>query len=517
MLHQTSYMAALRLPPPMRPAMCLQYIVMASAAATSEIYRHLSEPFYQRARVYAEADELRGQGETFTTVAHVQSWCLISAYECHVYAMFTRASTSLCRAVRIAQMLKLHQLDSQELESLHFGLPPPRNSIEAEERRRSWWVVFLADRYLTSTTGWPSLIDESHIRTYLPSTEESFTAGTVETPVSLSKGLHELEQGRGAHISPLAMRILAANELLHVLDHSSRQSEGDGVDDSQNGSYWQRQRMIDTSLTILIICLPERLHLSRSPHDLDAILVHVCTNMATIHLHRTSLGAIQRHSLDPRLAGQSHARLLPAANGILAVFRAAEDKIATAIRNPILSFAAYMAAAVFLDDHFQEGFVGLRGSQSLQSKDSLDFLARILVFHGRSSSLVRANAFQLAADMKRTGYDTSMMDRVVALFTTSGAPTTEMLLPRAKDLPMVFCPALTSIPPASDGSQFSLPLPSGLTTYEGSDIPMPSPRDFVLAVPTPGGGPMPTMLEAHSPTGLFSQLVDNPGGFQWRP
>lgn len=100
-----------RLPPHMRPPTCLEYIAMAAAAATSEAYRHLSDAYYQRARVYAEADELKGRGEAFTTVAHVQSWCLISAYKCHVYALFTRASTSLCRAVRIAQMLKLHQLD----------------------------------------------------------------------------------------------------------------------------------------------------------------------------------------------------------------------------------------------------------------------------------------------------------------------------------------------------------------------------------------------------------------------
>ena len=59
MLHQATYTASIRLPPHMRPPMCLQYIVMASGSATSDIYRHLAGPFYQRARVYAEADELK--------------------------------------------------------------------------------------------------------------------------------------------------------------------------------------------------------------------------------------------------------------------------------------------------------------------------------------------------------------------------------------------------------------------------------------------------------------------------
>jgi hypothetical protein len=59
MLHQANYIMSLRLPPHMSPPMCLQYIVLASGAATSPTHRHLAEAFYQRARIYAEADELK--------------------------------------------------------------------------------------------------------------------------------------------------------------------------------------------------------------------------------------------------------------------------------------------------------------------------------------------------------------------------------------------------------------------------------------------------------------------------
>ena len=58
MLHRTWYTAAVHLPPRMRPPMCLQYIVMALGAATTETYRHFAMPFYHRARVYAESDEM---------------------------------------------------------------------------------------------------------------------------------------------------------------------------------------------------------------------------------------------------------------------------------------------------------------------------------------------------------------------------------------------------------------------------------------------------------------------------
>lgn len=58
MLHRSRYTTSVLLPSPMRPPMCLQYIVMALAAASTETFRHLATPFYQRARAYAESDEM---------------------------------------------------------------------------------------------------------------------------------------------------------------------------------------------------------------------------------------------------------------------------------------------------------------------------------------------------------------------------------------------------------------------------------------------------------------------------
>ncbi|KAK3311631.1 binuclear zinc transcription factor [Chaetomium strumarium] len=363
MLHQARYTASLRLPPHMRPPMCLQYVVMASAAAVSPTYRHLSEPFYQRARVYAEADELKGQGEVYTTVAHVQAWLLISAYECHVYAVFTRASTSHCRAVRIAQMLKLHQLDSPQPDPSP-SLPPPRDAIEAEERRRTWWVAFMADRFLSSTTGWPSLIDERHLRTNLPTTEDAFAAGTENPhPTPLSSGIQRLEQVRGNELSPFALRLLAANELLHALDHTANspnpQDAGD-LDTNTDSPYWRRHREIDSNLTALTFFLPEpQMNPSANPRSLDAITVRICVSMAVLHLGRSSFikapnNQQQQHQEKSSAAWKEwkEARLLPAAETVVSVFRAAQaaNFLGTAIRNPLLPFAAYMAASVFLSD-----------------------------------------------------------------------------------------------------------------------------------------------------------------------
>ena len=76
--------------------------------------------------------------------------------------MFSLASVSLARSLRIAQMLDLHRLD-QEPRLLPLALPPARDWSEMEERRRTWWVIFCSDRFVSATTGWPALILENDV------------------------------------------------------------------------------------------------------------------------------------------------------------------------------------------------------------------------------------------------------------------------------------------------------------------------------------------------------------------
>jgi hypothetical protein len=223
---------------------------------------------------------------------------------------------------------------------------------------------------------------------------------------------------------------------------------------------------MESNLNILVLFLPERLRLSQNPRSLDAILVHVCTNLATIQLYRTALGVPRLQPEDPEFIDRSKSRLLFAADNIVAVFRAAGEGASTAFRNPILALAAYMAASVFLEDNLEAAFPGNDPAiRAQQSKENLEFLAQILVLFGQSSSLVRVHAFQLAADMQRTGYDTSMMDTVMHQLTTSGGSAPQILIPGAQATPKFFCPALTTIQNALDPSESDMSMNSGLGTW----------------------------------------------------
>ena len=71
---------------------------------------------------------------------------------------------SLCRSLRVAQMLNLHRIDQSD-QIFPSTLAPPKDWSELEERRRTWWVIFCSDRFVSGTTGWPALINSQDVRT----------------------------------------------------------------------------------------------------------------------------------------------------------------------------------------------------------------------------------------------------------------------------------------------------------------------------------------------------------------
>lgn len=131
------------------------------AASSSDKYSSLQEHFYHRARKYIQMDEMKGHGESMLTLAHCQSWALISSYE-FKSMYFPRAWISAGRAVRMAQMMNLHKLDGAGLD-VKQCLPPPKDWTEREERRRTFWMCFNVDRYASIGTGWPMTMDERDV------------------------------------------------------------------------------------------------------------------------------------------------------------------------------------------------------------------------------------------------------------------------------------------------------------------------------------------------------------------
>lgn len=162
MIHRPRFFAAMDLAPQMRPPVCLRYIMWAAAASITPKYNFLEEHFYARARKYIHKDEMTGHGESMVSIAHCQAWTIIGLYE-FKQMYFPRAWMSVGRAARMAAMMRLHRLDGVGLDVKHC-VPPPRDWVETEERRRTFWACFNQDRHASIGTGWPMTIDERDVR-----------------------------------------------------------------------------------------------------------------------------------------------------------------------------------------------------------------------------------------------------------------------------------------------------------------------------------------------------------------
>jgi hypothetical protein len=110
---------------------------------------------------FTGSNHVKGRGETFVTVQYAQAWGLIATYEAKK-TLFTRAWMSTGRQVRLCHMLGLHRLDGTGKDIKQI-LPPAKDSIELEERRRTFWAAFYGDRWASSGTGWPMVIDEKSV------------------------------------------------------------------------------------------------------------------------------------------------------------------------------------------------------------------------------------------------------------------------------------------------------------------------------------------------------------------
>lgn len=108
---------------------------------------------------------VQSDGEHFVTVNHAQAWAIIASYEAKTM-LFTRASMSASRYVRLVQMLGLDRLD-REGDDIPPTLGPITSWTELEERRRVFWGAFAIDAHASMATGWANMIKSEDVRFYL--------------------------------------------------------------------------------------------------------------------------------------------------------------------------------------------------------------------------------------------------------------------------------------------------------------------------------------------------------------
>ncbi|PYI21535.1 hypothetical protein BO99DRAFT_380051 [Aspergillus violaceofuscus CBS 115571] len=164
--HQRRYFDWRRLPFQTEAQSCLQHATWALAASISVHYQSIGSSLYQNARRKLEALDSHPAAMPSIELEQVQGWLLLAVYEL-MDVDLRRSWISAGRAFRLIQLEWLNGLDSTDLTC------GQREWIESEQKRRTFWMAYCLDRFVSMRTGSPLTFSE-RVAIRLPAPEGNF-------------------------------------------------------------------------------------------------------------------------------------------------------------------------------------------------------------------------------------------------------------------------------------------------------------------------------------------------------
>lgn len=240
------------------------------------------------------------------------------------------------------------------------------------------------------------------IFTRLPASEAAFETGVEEITSPLTNTLNQ----EGQNYSSFAGRVLAASLFHRTFQHSTQALADDSTPDPRTSMHWKHHREIDNDLVVLFQALPNDLKLPNKIGCGNAIFVNIIIQTSVICLHRAAISRMKSFGLPEDTIRRSKARLVCAAEEILAIFRMMSN-ISENLKNPILTFSVYMTSLVFLENSAST-------EEDCSRQDNLDFILRISILAAKTMNnpVAGSMAVQVAMEMRQRGLDSRAVKKV---------------------------------------------------------------------------------------------------------
>lgn len=258
----------------------------------------------------------------------------------------------------------------QSLISRVSFLKPPKSWIEAEERRRVFWTVFLMDRFCSVATGWNNSITGADVRRRLPCEGALWEVGNyVRTPyfgiaerssasatvsnLTPSSERHATDEEEVDNIGGFAFCIEATESLNLVTTFFLRQAVN--FDNPREIQIWLlRFRELDTRLVKWRLFLPSRWGDASAPNsdgnmDPNLALAHITHNTAVIQLHQgIAYPSPQWKSWSIGLPSSTSAETCVTAATEIRTIAQHYLRMSRGVVNPQFSFCLFVAGRVLL-------------------------------------------------------------------------------------------------------------------------------------------------------------------------
>ncbi|OKL55498.1 putative Transcription factor [Talaromyces atroroseus] len=267
MLHQRRYFTWTRVPGQSMARTCLQYTMWILAASCSRQFQSMLEV------LDTKDNEVDG-----IDIEQVQAWILLVLYEV-TNSHSRRGWISAGRAFRLVQLMRLFEIDGSDT-MLAQSLTD--DWVQLEEKRRTFWMAYLLDRFISVQNGLPLTLNEQVILTRLPAGDSEFQSVQRVQMRFLSEEITALDP---TALSPFSECIILATICGRALLHKHCASV-ERVYGHVSQDFWDRHCWIDNILTQRIKIL--NLKYPPASQNIDPMLIftELVANTAVLFLYK---------------------------------------------------------------------------------------------------------------------------------------------------------------------------------------------------------------------------------------
>ncbi|KAI0412773.1 fungal-specific transcription factor domain-containing protein [Xylaria grammica] len=230
-VHQGRYSSWARQTTKTRQQLGLQYTLWTAAAAASAHYKGMGEsPYYEARRLLRDPEEGLTNPAS-TEIEHVQAWLLLAIHEL-MFIDFRRGWISAGRAFRLIRLDWARYTDGLSSDCA------PAQWIETEQKRRTFWMAYCLDRFMSLRSGSPPTFSEQNV-IWLPAPEAAFQNDGYVLTDCLTDALASRD---ASQTSPFTECIVVATMAGRALSHQHLAA----TQPNPPRDFWDRHQLISS-------------------------------------------------------------------------------------------------------------------------------------------------------------------------------------------------------------------------------------------------------------------------------
>lgn len=366
----------------------LYAILMTGASLSDTPLFHLQEEMYLRCVKYVNKSEMKDFGREILTLEYIQANLLLSVHENRI-GCFPRAWITIGKTIRAVNQCNLHDTESgagRKHRMQCLSDKPEVGPLYMEEKRRTFWSVYVLDKYYSAASGWPSGLRDEDIKTCIPLNDSAFNENLMGQSVSFTELLKNPQLYVKETDSSLAFSVLLSYYTQQAFELKSRPNQFD--DSSASGSWWTAEQQLAQSLSALNTVLPKvTMQEESTPGANMAISIQLFYHVAVLATNQSALDKLKSCG-GPFAQAEFKIRCQQTTTNIARVMRMASNLFKMVLRNPCGLYCVYAAVKSILslleEEHSIYVYSGTDTDKShvqtlhAQLRPQLDFLMTVL-------------------------------------------------------------------------------------------------------------------------------------------